>query len=148
VFGGGGVKFQFDTAKLTEALDATKDKLRAAARPAAQAGAQVIYDAARINAPVSQDSHFFYIRGKKYGPFAPGTLRDSIYQVYSKAESSDTKATYQVSWNYKKAPYAFMVELGTSRAPAHSFLGKAIREKKKAALDAIKAEYIKEVGKQ
>lgn len=142
------MKFQFDNAKLTEQLNATKEKLRAAARPAAQAGAQVIYEAARINAPTSQDSHFFYIRGKKYGPFAPGTLRDSIYQVYSKSESSDTKAAYHVSWNFTKAPYGHMVELGTSRAPAHSFLGKAIREKKKEALEAIKAEYIKEVGKQ
>lgn len=133
---------------MQQALDATKEKLRAAARPAAQAGAQVIYEAARINAPTSHDSHFFYIRGKKYGPFAPGTLRDSIYQVYSKSESTEAKATYQVSWNFRKAPYAFMVELGTSRAPAHSFLGKAIREKKKAALDAIKVEYIKQVGKK
>lgn len=142
------MKFQFDTAKLAEALDATKERLRAAARPAAQAGAQVIYDAARLNAPTSDESHFFYIRGKKYGPFAPGTLRDSIYQVFSKSESSDTKATYQVSWNYLKAPYGFMVELGTSRAPAKSFLGKALREKKTAALKAIKDTYITEVGKK
>lgn len=142
------MKFQFDTAKLAQALDATKERLRAAARPAAQAGAQVIYDAARLNAPISDESHFFYIRGKKYGPFAPGTLRDSIYQVFSKSESSDTKATYQVSWNYLKAPYAFMVELGTSRAPARSFLGKALREKKTAALRAIKDTYIAEVGKK
>lgn len=142
------MKFQFDTAKLTAALDATKENLRAAARPAAQAGAQVIYEAARINAPISDDSHFFYIRGKKYGPFAPGNLRDSIYQVYSKSESSQTKAAYHVSWNYTKAPYAHMVELGTSRAPAHSFLGKAIRENNRKALEAIKAGYIKEVGKK
>lgn len=142
------MKFQFDNQKLMDGLGAVKERLRAAARPAAQAGAQVIYEAARINAPTSHDSHFFYIRGKKYGPFAPGTLRDSIYQVYSKTESSDTKATYQVSWNYRKAPYGHLVELGTSRAPAHSFLGKAIREKKKEALEAIKAEYIKEVGKK
>jgi HK97 gp10 family phage protein len=141
------MKFTFDTARLAEALDATKDKLREAARPAAQAGAQVIYDAARINAPTSNESHFFYIRGKKYGPFAPGTLRDSIYQVHSKSESTDAKAVYQVSWNYKKAPYAFMVELGTSRSPAHSFLGKALREKKTAALQAIKDTYVAEVGK-
>lgn len=142
------MKFTFDTAKLEAQLNATKDRLRDAARPAAQAGAQVIYDSARINAPTSDDSHFFYIRGKKYGPFAPGTLRDSIYQVFSKSESTATKAAYQVSWNYKKAPYAFMVELGTSRAPAKSFLGKALREKKTAALKAIKDTYIAEIGKK
>lgn len=142
------MKFTFDTAKLEQALNATKERLRDAARPAAQAGAQVIYDAARINAPTSNAPHFFHIRGKKYGPFAPGTLRDSIYQVYSKSESTATKAAYQVSWNYKKAPYAFMVELGTSRAPSKSFLGKALREKKTAALNAIKETYIAEVGKK
>ena len=96
----------------------------------------------------SGKSHFFHIRGKKYGPFAPGTLRDSIYQVFSKSESTATKAAYQVSWNYRKAPYAFMVELGTSRTPAKSFLGKALREKKTAALQAIKDTYIAEVGKK
>ena len=141
------MKFNFDTPKLIDQLKATQQKLRDAARPAAQAGAQVIYEAARINAPTSNKAHFFYIRGQKYGPFSPGTLRDSIYQVYSKSESTDSKATYQVSWNYKKAPYAFMVELGTSRAPARSFLGKALREKKTAALKAIKDTYVSEVGK-
>ena len=141
------MKFTFDTAKLEQALSATKEKLRDAARPAAQAGAQVIYDAARINAPMSDKSHIFHIRGKKYGPFAPGTLRNSIYQVFSKSESTDAKAVYQVSWNFRKAPYAFMVELGTSRSPAHSFLGKALREKKTAALKAIKDTYIAEVAK-
>ena len=140
------MKIAFDVQKLAAQLEATQQKLRDAARPAAQAGAQVIYEAARLNARTSSKPHFFYIRGKKYGPYAPGNLRDAIYQVYSKTESTNSKATYQVSWNYQKAPYAFMVELGTSRAPAKSFLGKALREEKTRALDAIKDTYIAQVS--
>jgi HK97 gp10 family phage protein len=132
------------------ALDEEKAKIQAAARPAAQAAAQVIYDAARSNVHDSEEAHIFYGKyskktGQKY-LFYPGDLRRSIYQVYSEDNSSEAKATYHVSWNHKKAPYAHMVEFGTSRAPAHSFLGKALTEKSDAAMQAMRRTFIEKVG--
>lgn len=138
-----------DLAGFRAALDGQKEKIHSAARPAAQAGAQVIYEAARINAPVSDKAHFFYGKsykktGQKYGPFSAGNLRNSIYQVYSD-KSTPTKAVYHVAPNLLKAPYAAMVEFGTSRSPAHSYMGKALAEKSGAALQAMQATFIKKV---
>jgi len=140
-----GMKIKMDVAKFKEELKATADMLNKATRPAAQAGAQVIYDRARQLAPVSEKSHTFNIEGRKYGPFAPGTLRDSIYQAFSKDNSFKDVSTYHVSWNADKAPYGGMVEFGTSRAPAKSFIGAAVKETRKAVRDAMKQRYIKEV---
>ena len=141
------MKIAFDNAELERQLGATVAKLRAAARPAAQAGAQIVYDTARALAPVSKAAHMFNIEGRVYGPFLPGNLRDSIYQVFSKSESNDHKAAYQVSWNFSKAPYGFTQEYGTSKTPAQSFIGRAMREQGKAALQAIEQRYIAEVSK-
>lgn len=139
-----------DLSEFRKGVQAEKARINAAARPAAQAGAQVIYDAARLNAPVSDAAHFFYGRGSKksgvrYGPFRPGNLRDSIYQVYS-AKSTPSKAVYHIAPNLQKAPYAIMVENGTSKAAAQSYMGKAIAEKSQAALEAMRARFIEEVG--
>ena len=126
-------------------------QIQEATRPAAQAGAQVLYDAARMNAPSSKKEHFFYgtqfkVSGKKY-LFLPGTLRDSIYQVYSRRNSAPGKETYHVSYNMTKCPYAHMVEFGTSRAVAHSFIGKAIHEQSEAAYQAMKQEFTDRMNK-
>lgn len=131
------------------AMENERQRVHEAARPAAQAAAQVIYDAARSKVPVSGKGHWFYgtsykTTGQKYW-FDAGALRDSIYQVYSKDKSSDSKATYHVSWNQKKAPYAWMVELGTSRAPAHPFMGPAINDNRAAAGEAMRAEFLRRV---
>lgn len=68
------------------------------ARPAAQAAAQVFYDAAKDNvARIKQVS---------------GSLADAIYQAYSRDNSSPGHATYHVSWNAKKAPHGGLVEYG------------------------------------
>lgn len=136
---------QFDIAGFRAQLHKTAEKINAATRPAAQAGAQVIYDAARVLAPQSQKRHYFYIRKKKYGPYAPGNLRDSIYQAFSKDRSGPSKATYHVSWNRDKAPYGHMVELGTSRAPAHSFIGAAVHDFGREALEAMRVTFIRKV---
>lgn len=69
-----------------------------AARPAAQAGAQVIYDEVKRNVA--------RIKRKT------GNLASSIYQVYSKSDSSPGVATYHISWNAKKAPHGHLVEFG------------------------------------
>jgi len=139
-----------DLTAFKNALDDEKRKFNEAARPAAQAGAQVIYDLARLKVPVSSKSHWFHgssfkKTGQKYF-FTPGSLRDSIYQVYSKDNSNESKATYHVSWNRTEAPYAWMVEFGTSRAPAHPFMRPAIVEGRKKAIEAVKAEFVSRVG--
>ena len=142
-----GMKIKMDIAKFKEELAATADVLNKATRPAAQAGAQVIYDRARQLAPVSDKSHMFNIGGRKYGPFSPGNLRDSIYQVFSKDNSYRDTSTYHISWNADKAPYGFAVERGTSHSAAQSFIGKAVVETRSAVREAIKQVYLAEVKK-
>lgn len=84
------------------AIDGLADGLvadaQAAARPAAQAMAQVLYDEVRQNVS----------RLKRH----TGNLAASIYQVYSKSNSDDTRATYHISWNARKAPHGHLVEFG------------------------------------
>lgn len=142
-----GMAIRMNVAAFKEGLRAKVDVLHAATRPAAQAGAEVIYQRARINAPVSQDSHFFYIRGKKYGPYAPGTLKNAIYQVYSRDNSFKDIATYHISFNKEKAPYGFIVHNGTSRTAAHPFISKAVVETRAEVRQAIKTRYLEEVNK-
>ncbi len=136
-----------DIGRFKEQLRAEADKLHAATRPAAQAGVQVIYDRAKLNAPVSDASHYFYIRGKKYGPYAPGNLRDSIYQVFSKDNSYKDVSTYHISWNKDKAPYGYVYEWGNSKRGAKSFIARSVIETRAQVREAIKARYIEEVNK-
>ena len=142
-----GMAVRMNVTAFKEQLRAELDKLHAATRPAAQAGAQIIYERARLEAPVSQDSHYFYIRGKKYGPYAPGTLRDSMYQVFSKDNSYKDVSTYHISFNKTEAPYGFIVHNGTSRTAAHPFIAKAVVETRTQVRAAIKARYLEEVNK-
>lgn len=141
-----GMRVNMNVAQFKEQLRATTDELQKATRPAAQAGAQIIYDAARLNAPVSKKPHKFYGTHKVYGPYAPGNLRDSIYQVFSKTNSYKDVSTYHISWNADKAPYGAMVEFGTSKAPARSFIGRAVTETRAQVRQAIKERYLQEVG--
>ena len=142
-----GMGVRMNVAAFKEQLRAEVDKLHAATRPAAQAGAEIIYQRARLEAPVSAHSHYFYIRGKKYGPYAPGNLRDSIYQVYSRDNSFKDIATYHISFNKSEAPYGFIVHNGTSRTAAHLFIAKAVVETRTQVRAAIKARYLEEVNK-
>ena len=135
-----------DIAKFKEQLRATAEMLNKATRPAAQAGAQLIYDRAKLLVPVSKAAHKFYGSHAVYGPYNPGTLRNSIYQVFSKDRSFSDVSTYHVSWNADKAPYGAMVEFGTSKAPAHSFIGAAVAETRQQVKDAIKQRFIDEVN--
>ncbi len=141
-----GMRINMNVAQFKEQLQATTNELQKATRPAAQAGAQIIYDAARLNAPVSKKPHKFYGTHKVYGPYAPGNLRDSIYQVFSKTNSYKDVSTYHISWNADKAPYGAMVEFGTSKSPARSFIGKAVTETRTQVRQAIKERYLQEVG--
>lgn len=128
-----------DNTRLEAALDHLADKVDKAARPAAQAGAEHMYFEARLRAPESKHAHWFHGTNDKYF-FRSGTLRDALYQVYSKDNSGYAKATYHVAWNHKKAPYGFMVEFGTSRAPAHPFLRPAYAASHGQAAQIAKAE--------
>ena len=142
-----GMAVRMGVDRFKEQLRAKKEVLQRATRPAAQAGVQVIYERARLLAPVSADSHYFTIRGQKYGPYAPGNLRDAVYQVYSKDKSYQDVSTYHVSFNLQKAPYGVMVHNGTSRTPADPFIVRAVMETRGEAREAMKARYIEEVKK-
>lgn len=141
-----GMAVRMDVARFKEALRAQADKLHAATRPAAQAGVQIIYERARINAPVSKAAHMFHGTHAVYGPYSPGNLRDAIYQVFSKSNSYKDRSVYHVSWNKDDAPYGFMVEIGTSKAPAHSFIARSVIETRAQVREAIKARFIQEVN--
>jgi hypothetical protein len=89
---------KFDATGALAGLDALGEAATKAARPAAQAGAQVLYDEVNINvAKINR---------------VTGNLASSIYQVYSKDNSDEKRATYHVSWNARKAPHGHLVEFG------------------------------------
>lgn len=142
-------RIKVDIGKFKEQLRATADVLNQATRPAAQAGAHLVYERAKLIVAtelVSKRSHMFHGTHAVYGPYNPGTLRDSIYQVFSKDNSFTDVSTYHVSWNADKAPYGAMVEFGTSKAPAHSFIGRAVAETRKQVRETMKQRYIDEVN--
>ena len=79
-------------------IDGLHEATEEAARPAAQAGAQVLYDEVKSNVAK--------IKKKT------GNLAASIYQAYSRDNSGKGRATYHISWNAKKAPHGHLVEFG------------------------------------
>lgn len=142
-----GLKVSINMRQFKQEMAAELSMLQKATRPAAQAGAQIVYERAKQLAPVSDAEHMFQIEGRVYGPFKPGTLRDSIYQAFSKDNSFKDVSVYHVSWNADKAPYGAMVEVGTSRAPAKSFIARAVAETRAQVREAIKQRYIEELTK-
>lgn len=137
------INIEFDFDKIARKLDGITKASKAALRPAAQAGAEIFYLEVKMRAPVSDGSHFFYGKNsRKSGVrylFPAGTLRDSVYQYYNKGQSTPEKAVYSISWNHQKAPYGYMVEYGTSRAPAHPFLRPAYDAAAARARDTVLA---------
>lgn len=87
-----------DLASFEREMDGIVVECHEAARPAAQAMAQVLYEAVKVNVA--------RIRPKT------GKLAGSIYQAYSKRESTPGHAVYHVSWNARKAPHGHLVEFG------------------------------------
>jgi HK97 gp10 family phage protein len=140
-----GLKISINMVRLKQDLVIEMERLRAANRPAAQAGAQIVYERAKQHAPVSDAPHRFHGTHAVYGPYSPGNLRDSIYQAFSKDNSFLDNAVYHVSWNADKAPYGGMVELGTSTAAAHPFIGRAVAETRSQVIQAIRQRYVDEV---
>lgn len=79
-------------------VDLMEKAVHTAARPAAQAAAQVLYDEVGRNVAKI---------GKK-----TGNLASSIYQVFRAEVSATGVAEYAVSYNHKKAPHGHLVEYG------------------------------------
>lgn len=138
--------FDAEVIGLDAAFDGIKAKAAAAIRPAAQAGAQVYYNAVKALTPVSEKGHWFHgtsykTSGTKYW-FESGSLKNAIYQVYSKDSSNASKAEYQVAWNHRKVPYGFMVTIGTSRGvKGNDFIGEARLSVQQQAIIAMQSEF-------
>jgi len=149
--GGAAFAIDFDTKGADAWLDGILQATEESIRPAAQAGAEELYLEARLRVPQSAQAHYFYGKNSKSTGvryyFDPGSLRNAIYQVYSKDNSSKLRATYHIAWNHQKVPYGFMVEYGTSRAPAHPFLRPAYAARKEFALEVARAHLVKDVKK-
>jgi hypothetical protein len=94
---------------LEQYLDALGNDALAAARPAAQAGAQVFYDQMKSNV-------------RRLGKVS-GNLDSAVYQAYSKRNSRKGVAVYHVSWNARKAPHGHLLENGFIQRYA-SYVGK------------------------
>lgn len=141
-----------DAAGLDGLLDALGTAADEVVRPVAHAGALLIYRRARELAPVFRGGPKYVPRSKsgKSGGYwiRPGQLRDAVYHAYSRDNSNQTAATYHVSWNAKKAPHGHLVEFGTARAPAHSFVRRAHVEMAAAAADAMAQAAIDELVKR
>jgi hypothetical protein len=92
----------FAITDMTASFDAWADDLEgaveAAIRPAAQAGAEVLYSAVLRNV-------------SRLGPVT-GKLEASIYQAFVKKESGPTHAKYDISWNHRVAPHGHLLEDG------------------------------------
>ena len=146
VAGGNMFKLDLNLKGIEKGLDKITVAAQGAVRPAAQAGAQLFYERAKAEAPVSAAGHWFHGTNKKYW-FDAGSLKDSIYQVYSKGGSAEGKATYEVSFNHTKAPYGFMVLRGTSSAAANDFIGRAYDATYKAATQAASDRLTAEIKK-
>jgi hypothetical protein len=151
-------------------LTGMAERIQSAIRPAAQAGAQVLYEEARARVNVSDEAHIFVGTSKKPYTFQAGSLKNAIYQVFSKDNSTAERAVYHVAWNHdnkspNSVPYGFMVEFGylmtrkrykgkngkwyTSkekldtprRVPARPFLGPANDARGQYAVEAASAKF-------
>jgi hypothetical protein len=101
----GSVKITVNTDQVVAGLEAMNNRVHAAVRPAAQAGAQLIYEAVHFNLDT--------MLGKQCNVDIRGVLKSAIYQKFITERSVEGLiATYHVSWNSSKAPHAWLVEYG------------------------------------
>ena len=99
----------FDAAAWGKEISGMAGDVKDAARPAAQAGAQILYDAVKLNVS----------RLKTHS----GKLAAAIYQAYSRDQSVNGLQVYHVSWNARKAPHGHLVEYG-HRQPFEVYFSK------------------------
>lgn len=93
-----GMTFKFDLAPVRALAAEYGQRADDAARPAAQAAAEVFYQEVRKNVSML---------GRR-----TGALYGAIYQAYSANNSGAGHATYHISWNARKAPHGHLVEFG------------------------------------
>ncbi|WP_312588974.1 HK97 gp10 family phage protein [Comamonas terrigena] len=87
-----------DLSGIESLFDDIGDAAEEAARPAAQAAAQVFYDAAKANVA----------KIKKVS----GNLDKALYQAFSPENSGQGFAQYHISWNATTAPHGHLLEHG------------------------------------
>lgn len=92
------ISMNIDMSEFNALIKDLGEGIEDAIRPAAQAGAQVIYDQVKVNVNSI---------GVK-----SGNLRKAIYQAYDTKESTDLKKIYGISWNKKTAPHGQLLEFG------------------------------------
>lgn len=107
------LEMKLDIAPLLEQVKDIGVASEAAVRPAAQAGAEIYYGQVKANVAAL---------GR-----VTGNLDSSIYQAYSEDNSSETTATYHISWNHRKAPHGHLVEYGHYQYYAVSYNPKTKR---------------------
>lgn len=93
------------TGDITSQLEAYADKVKDTFRPAAFAGATVLYDEMRIRVPVKS-----------------GGLKDAIFRYRLKENSSKDEAVFFIGVNHFKAPHWHFFELGTRHMAAKPFI--------------------------
>lgn len=154
------LKIELDTKALMKGLNGLAAGIDKATRPAAQAGAQVLYDEVRARVPVSRQGHWFYGTASKNAPkgqkrqhaywYDAGSLKKAIYQKHLPERSVNGSQWYAISWRHSRGaqnsvPYGFMVEFGTSRMPAKPFLRPAYQAKHQAAAERMRDVFVERV---
>ena len=134
------LKASFDFREVAGKLDKLTKAAEDSVRPAAQAGAEKFYMRMKLN--VSG------LSGDKTLPgVVTGTLKNAVYQAYSRDNSGDGKATYHISVNKKKAPHWHLLEYGTSRMAARPFIRPTYTAVVNEAMEATKKRMLDEVKK-
>lgn len=87
-----------DLSGLTAMMSESADRAEAAARPAAQAASQVIYEQVKNNV-------------RRLGRMT-GKLEAAVYQAFWDKASQPGRASYRISWNKQKAPHGHLIEFG------------------------------------
>lgn len=146
-----------DLSVVFDDLDRSVNRAGKSVKKAVYLGAKIVRDEAILRAPQSAEAHIFKSGGydKKTGKFKwngreylfyPGDLKKSIYIAYSPENSVDDKrAEYHVSWRTTSngakgllsVPYAYWVEFGNARMPAHPFVKPAFDAKHRAVEEEI-----------
>lgn len=89
-----------------------------------------------VRAGSAEAARVLYEEARDRCPVKSGLLKSSIYRVHSTRESRPGRDVYHVSWNYTKAPHGHLIEFGTSRMAARSFLRTAFEAVSDAAITA------------
>ena len=147
------MRVEVDLADILGELEEIDQNIGRSVKPAAYFGARVVRDEAIVQAPISAKAHIFRSgrlnkatwkfmwNGQEY-LYRPGDLKKSIYLAECKEDSvAGQRAAYKVTWRTKPnygaelmaVPYAYWVEFGNARMPAHPFVRKAYDMRHKEA---------------